>query len=452
MRFFPQGDADLRAMLDAVGAARPSDLFTTIPEKFRLDRPLDLPPPASEMELRREFGAMARRNASAATHAFFLGAGAYNHDIPAAVPQLLNRSEFYTSYTPYQPEISQGTLQAIFEYQSLICLLTGAEVSNASLYDGASALAEAVVMAHRTVRRPRVVVSEAVHPHYVRAVRTYTRNLDVEIVTVPFGPDGRTGASALAAAMGPGASAVVVQSPNFLGCIEDVAVLSAKAKAAEALTVCVVTEPVSLGLLRGPGSRGADIVVGEGQSFGVPLSFGGPYLGFLAARESLVRQLPGRIVGEARDAEGRRGYVLTLATREQHIRRERATSNICTNQGLLALAATIHLSLLGREGLHLLALQNYHKAAYAASRLGAVRGCRLPFTAPFFNEFVVELPADPEEVNRALLRRGIVGGLALGRFYRGSVPALERAWLVCVTEMNTREEIDRLAEAVEAAL
>jgi len=452
MRFFPQGDADLRAMLDAVGANAPSDLFTSIPEKLRRKGLLDLPPAASEMELRREFGAWARRNAGAGTHAFFLGGGAYNHDTPAAVPQLLNRSEFYTSYTPYQPEISQGTLQSIFEFQSLICLLTDLDVSNASLYDGASALAEAVMMAHRLSRRPRVVISSAVHPHYLKVVRTYAQNLDIEIALVPFGSDGRTDPGDLARAIGDGAAAVVVQSPNFLGCIEDVASASAAAKAKEALTVCVVTEPVSLGLLRGPGSLGADIVVGEGQSFGVPLSYGGPYLGFIAARESLTRQIPGRIVGEARDAEGRRGFVLTLATREQHIRRERATSNICTNQGLLALAATIHMSLLGREGLHQLALQNHHKAAYAASKLSALKGCRLPFSAPFFNEFVVELQADPVEVNRALLKRGIVGGLALGRLYGGTEPRLERGWLVAVTEMNTREEIDRLAEAVEGSL
>jgi glycine dehydrogenase subunit 1 len=308
------------------------------------------------------------------------------------------------------------------------------------------------MVAHRVSRSPRVVISSAVHPHYVRAVRTYTQNLDVEIVVVPFGADGRTDPAALDAALEKGAAAVVVQSPNFLGCIEDVAAASAAAKRREALAICVVTEAVSLGLLRGPGSLGADIVVGEGQSFGVPLSFGGPYLGFIAAREGLTRQLPGRIVGEAKDAEGRRGFVLTLATREQHIRRERATSNICTNQGLLALAATIHLSLLGREGLHALALQNHHKAAYAASRLSSVKGCRLPFSAPFFNEFVVEMQGDPGEVNRALLKRGIVGGLALGRLYGGAERRLDRAMLIAVTEMNTREEIDRLAEAVEGSL
>jgi glycine dehydrogenase subunit 1 len=439
-------------MLDAVGVSRPSDLFTSIPERLRLGRPLNLPPAASEIELRREFAGFARRNATTAGHAWFLGGGAYNHDIPAAVPQLLLRSEFYTSYTPYQPEISQGTLQAIFEFQSLICLLTEMDVSNASLYDGASALAEAVLMAHRIARKPRIVVSGAVHPHYVKAVRTYTKNLDVEIVTLPLGAEGRTEPSAAAAALGDRSSAFVVQSPSFLGCIEDTAALAAEAKRAGALTIAVVAEPVSLGMLRGPGGVGADIVVGEGQSFGVPLSLGGPYVGFIASKEALVRQLPGRIVGEARDAQGRTGYVLTLATREQHIRREKATSNICTNQGLLALAATIHLSLLGRDGLHRLALQNHHKASYAAGRISAVRGCRLVYSAPFFNEFVVDLPADPAEIGRALLRRGIVGGLPLGKFHPGATPSLDRAMLFCVTEMNAREEIDRLAEALEGAL
>ncbi len=452
MRFFPQGESDLREMLEVVGASAPEDLFSTIPEKFRLREHLNLPAAASEIELRREFAALARRNVSSATHAFFLGAGAYSHDIPAVVPQLLNRSEFYTTYTPYQAEISQGTLQAIFEFQTLVCDLTETEVSNASLYDGASATAEAALMARRVTRRPRLVISGALHPHYLKVVRTYTRNLEVEIVVAPFGSDGRTDAEAVRAALDAPTAAVLVQSPNFLGCIEDVAGIARAAREKEALTVAVVAEPVSLGLLRGPGGLGAEIVVGEGQSFGVPLSFGGPYLGFMGTQERLLRQMPGRIAGEARDAEGRVGYVLTVATREQHIRRERATSNICTNQGLVALAATIHLSLLGREGLRALALQNYHKAAYAASRLAAIRGCRLAFSSPFFNEFVLELPTDPVEVNRALLRRGITGGLPLAPYFPDPSHGLERGWLVCVTEQTARDQIERLAEIVEAAL
>ncbi len=452
MRFFPQGEDDLRAMLDAVDVRSVSDLFDSIPPKLRLGRPLRLAPPAGETELRREFRALARRNASAATHALFLGAGAYNHEIPAAVPQLLGRAEFYTTYTPYQPEISQGTLQAIFEFQSLICLLTETDVSNASLYDGASALAEAILMAHRVTRRPRCILAGALHPSYEGVVRTYTRYLDAEIVRVPHADDGRVDEAELAAALDGPCACVAVQSPNFFGCIEDVASVAAAARRAEALTICAVTEPVSLGLLRGPGGAGADVVVGESQSFGIPLGYGGPYAGFMGAREALSRQMPGRIAGEAVDADGNKGYVLTLATREQHIRRERATSNICTNQGLMALAATIHLSLLGREGLRELALLNHHKARYAAARLSALRGCRLPFGAPFFNEFVIGVPVDPEELNRALLRKGIVGGLPLRRALpRGPVEA-ERRWLLCVTELNTREEIDRLVETVEAAL
>jgi glycine dehydrogenase subunit 1 len=439
-------------MLEAMGASAPEDLFATIPESLRLREPLNLPPAASETELRREFRSLARRNAAAATHAVFLGAGAYNHEIPAAVPQLLNRSEFFTTYTPYQAEISQGTLQAIFEYQSLICLLTETEVSNASLYDGASGLAEAVLMAHRVTKRPRFVIAGAVHPNYVKVVQTYTRFLNMEIVTVPPAGDGRVDLDALEAALDGPCACVAVQSPNFLGCIEDVKAVGEAAGKNEALAICVVTEPVSLGLLRGPGGMGADIVVGEAQAFGVPMGFGGPYVGFMGARGSLTRQMPGRIAGEATDASGRRGYVLTLATREQHIRRERATSNICTNQGLMALAATIQLSLLGRDGLRQLALQNYHKAHYAAERLAAVSGCRLPFSAPFFNEFVVEVQADPAELNRVLLRHGVLGGLPLRQAFPGGPEELMSCWLLCVTEMNTRREIDRLVETVEGAL
>ncbi|HXI03805.1 MAG TPA: aminomethyl-transferring glycine dehydrogenase subunit GcvPA [Candidatus Saccharimonadales bacterium] len=452
MRFFPQGDEDLRAMLDAVGAASVSDLFSSIPAGLRLQGLLDLPPAAGETDLRREFRSLARRNAGAATHAVFLGAGAYNHEIPAAVPQLLGRSEFYTTYTPYQAEISQGTLQTIFEFQSLVCLLTETEVANASLYDGASGLAEAVLMSHRATGRQRVVLAGAIHPNYAAVVRTYTRYLPTEIVTVPASEDGRVDGDALRAALDAPAACVAFQSPNFLGCIEEVASISRAAADNGALAVCAVPEPVSLGMLRGPGGLGADVVVGEAQPFGVPLGYGGPYVGFMGARERLTRQMPGRIAGETVDAEGRRGYVLTLSTREQHIRRERATSNICTNQGLMALAVTIHLSLLGGEGLHELALQNHHRARYAAERLSALRGCRLAHTAPFFNEFVLELPSDPEEINRALLRKGILGGLPLRRAFPGGPEELDRRWLLCITELNSRGEIDRLVEAVEGAL
>jgi glycine dehydrogenase subunit 1 len=450
MRFLPQGDQELHEMLRVVGASEPADLFTSIPARLRLTRDLSLPPAQSEIELRRTMGQLAAANASAATHPCFLGAGAYNHYVPAAVSQLLLRSEFYTSYTPYQPEMSQGTLQAIFEYQTLIAQLTEMEIANASLYDGASAAAEAALMALRVAKKPRLVLSETVHPHYLMVVRSYVRNLGAEVIVVPHAEDGRTDMRSLreAATAGGGASLVALQSPNFLGCIEDLAAASAVAKEAGALMAGIVTDPISLGVLHGPGHAGADLVVGEAHSLGTPLQFGGPFLGFLATRESLLRQMPGRLAGEARDAAGRRGYVLTLSTREQHIRREKATSNICTNQGLIALAATIYMSLMGKDGMRDVALQCRSKALYARARLSALRGCRARFTAPIFHEFVIDLPADPGAVSRALLSRGILGGLPLGRY----LPALSSSMLFCVTEMNTREEIDRLAAALEEIL
>ena len=325
MRFFPHGDEDLREMLSVVGVSTPAELFHSIPENLRLKRDLNLPAAHSEMELRRRMGAMAAENASAATHAFFLGAGAYNHYVPSAVWQLLLRSELYTSYTPYQPEISQGTLQITFEYQSLIAALTEMEIANASLYDGASALAEGILMAQRVNRRSRVLLSEAIHPHYLRVVRSYVRNLGVEVLMVPLASDGRTDLAKLSDLMrsgGDGVTAVALQNPNFLGCVEDLSAAAPMVREKGALFEVVVNEPISLGLLHGPGHYGADVTLGEAHALGTPLHFGGPFLGFLAARESLVRQMPGRLVGEAHDAAGRRGYVLTLSTREQHIRRD----------------------------------------------------------------------------------------------------------------------------------
>ncbi len=451
MRFFPQGDEDLRAMLAAVGVASPDDLFRSIPEKLRLRRDLDLPPPHSELELRRKMGRMAAANASAATHSIFLGAGAYNHYVPAAVWQLLLRSEFYTSYTPYQPEISQGTLQATFEYQSLIASLTEMDISNASLYDGASALAEGVLMAHRIATRGTVLVSAGVHPHYLKVVRSYVRNLGVEVVTIPIGSDGTTDLAKMRSAIssaGGGVFAAAVQNPNFFGCIEDLSSASALAREGGALLEVVVNEPISLGLLRGPGHHGADVTLGEAHALGTPLQFGGPFLGFMAAKESLARRMPGRLVGEAVDGQGRRGYVLTLATREQHIRREKATSNICTNQGLIALAATIYMCLMGKHGLREAAVQSHSKAVWARQRLAQVKGCRPRFVGRIFNEFVLDLPASPDDVNQELLSRGIIGGLSLG----GHHPGMSRSMLLCFTEMNTREEIERLATSLEEIL
>ena len=450
MRYFPQGTSDLEEMLKVVGVRSTSDLFESIPGSLRLKKDLNVPPARSETELRRSLGQMAAANASAATHACFLGAGAYNHEIPAAVRQLLLRSEFYTSYTPYQPEISQGTLQTIFEYQTLIAQLTELDIANASLYDGASATAEAALLALRVTRKPRLLLSEAIHPHYVMVVRSYVKHLGAEVVTVPCAEDGRTDLRALETLCKDGGEAglVALQSPNYFGCVEDLSAASAIAAKAGALMTGIVTDPISLGLLHGPGHHGADLAVGEAHAMGTPLQFGGPFLGFMAARETLLRQLPGRLAGEARDARGRRGYVLTLSTREQHIRREKATSNICTNQGLIALAATICMSLMGREGVREAAMQCRSKAVYARKRLSAIKGCRTPFSAPMFHEFVLEMPRDSVSVSGELLKRGILGGLPLGRFF----PRLSSAMLFCVTESNTREQIDQLAASLEEIL
>ncbi len=448
MRYFPQGEEDLRRMLDAIGVSSVSDLFASIPDGLRLTRPLDLPPAHSEPELRRRLGALASRNATPATHAWFLGAGAYRHHVPAAIPQILLRSEFYTSYTPYQPEVSQGTLQAIFEFQSLMAGLTELDVANASLYDGASATAEAVLLAHRVTRRRRVLLSGALHPLYARVVRTYVKHLGLEVESCPFGEDGRTDGDALASLLDDGTAVVVIQSPNFFGCVESLEALVPVVQSRGALCAVAITEALSMGLLHGPGRWGADLAVGEAHSLGTPPQFGGPLLGFMVAKEALQRQMPGRLVGRTQDAEGRPAYVMTLVTREQHIRRERATSNICTNQGLIALAATIYMSLAGREGMREVALHNRAKALYTRDRLTRIPGCSARFAAPIFNEFVLDLPRDAGDVSEALLERGIVGGLPLGAWVEG----MNRSMLFCATEMNTREECDRLAEALAECL
>ncbi len=445
-------EADRRAMLEAVGARSLDDLFAGIPEAQR-DPPLRLPPPLSEPELVAELSALAARNRAAGQPngpygmACFLGGGAYHHFIPSVVGQILSRGEFSTSYTPYQPEVSQGTLQTAFEFQSLVCELLGMEVANAGMYDGASALAEACLMAAAITGRSRIAVLETVHPHYEAVVRTYAagRGLAVEQVT------------AESPRLTDEYACLVVQQPNFFGYLEEVEALGQAAHAAGALHVAVV-EPVSLGLLRPPGEYGADIAVGEGQPLGIPLSFGGPYLGLFACRREYVRQMPGRIVGRTRDAEGRTGYVLTLQTREQHIRRERATSNICTSEQLVALAATVYLCAMGKQGLRRVAELCYHKAHYAAERIAGLSGYRLPLEGAFFNEFVVGGPRPVAELNQALLAEGIVGGLDVSPGtgagpkpgLRGMREPPEHAMLLCVTEMNTREEIDRLVEALRS--
>ena len=377
-------------MLHHIGLETAADLFDTIPESLRLTRDLNTPAALSELELLSGFEAMAARN-PAAQRASFLGAGAYSHYIPTVVDHIISRSEFFTAYTPYQPEISQGTLQAIFEFQTLVCQLTAMDVANASMYDGSTALAEAVLMAERVTKRSKVIACGAVHPEYLEVCKTYVQHAGIELQHIDFDPaTGQT--TNVSAALDDKTAAIIVQSPNFFGCIEDVAPLAEQAHAAGALLIVAVTEAISLAFLKSPGACGADIVVAEGQSFGVPLSFGGPYVGLFATREKYARQIPGRLVGEAYDKEGRRGFVLTLATREQHIRREKATSNICTNEGLIALAATVYLETMGRRGLQEVAEQCAQKAAYAARRIAELKGFSIPFTAPRFNEFVVTAP------------------------------------------------------------
>ena len=446
--YLPNTEEDLHRMLETIGVQRIEDLFASIPEKLRLTESLRLPPSLSEPELISYMKRVAKKNGPLSSYTSFLGGGAYHHYIPAIVPSLLSRSEFLTCYTPYQPELSQGTLQSIFEYQTLICQLTGMEVSNASLYEGATALVEAVLMSHRINRRPRVLISEAVHPEYRMVLKTYCKNIGIELTTIPFDQTGLTDKGECGNLIDHQTSALVVQYPNFFGRIEPLEALAPMARSAGSLLMVVVTEPISLGLLKPPGELGADIVIGEGQSFGNPLNYGGPYLGFIATRSLYQRNLPGRLVGQTKDSQGRRGFVLTLATREQHIRREKATSNICTNEALCALAATIYLCALGKKGLREVAHQNLQKAAYAKDLLSGLKRCRVKFEGATFNEFVLQLETPPEEVNRALLQERIIGGLPLKRWY----PELSDCLLTCVTEVVPKRKIDRLAAKLEELL
>ncbi|MGH9367104.1 MAG: aminomethyl-transferring glycine dehydrogenase subunit GcvPA [Thermoanaerobaculia bacterium] len=446
MKFLPTSDADRAAMLEAIGAARMEDLFASIPPEV-LGQP-DLPPPMSEIEIRRFFSDLARRNASARESAFFLGAGLYHHYVSAIADQMLYRAEWLTAYTPYQPEVSQGTLQSIFEFQTHICLLAGLDVANASLYEGASALVEALLMAERLARgRRRAVLSAGIHPEYRETVRTYFANLNLEVAEVPLRPDGTTAPEALAAAVDEKTFAVAVQSPNFYGLVEDWKVPAGAAARHGAHSIAVVAEAASLGLLAPPGEASIDIACGEAQSLGVPMGHGGPLLGFLACRTAHQRQIPGRLVGETRDAEGRRAFCLTLSTREQHIRREKATSNICTNQGLMALASNVHMSLLGKKGLREVAVQSHAKAEYLKGRIAALPGYRLPYPGPTFNEFVVEAPGPAAPLLSRLAKRAILAGVPLSRYEAGR----PNWFLVAVTEMNTREEMDLLVSELEAA-
>jgi len=451
MRYLPLAEADRQEMLRTIGAPSVEALFTDVPEAARLDGAIHgLPSHASEMAVERALSAMARRNLSAGEAPFFLGCGAYKHHIPASVDHLIQRGEFLTSYTPYQPEIAQGTLQALFEFQTQVARLYGCDVANASMYDGSTACWEAIGMARRITRRGKAVLSSGLHPHYVSVAKTMARFTGDRLVTAlpELGPEPDT--AALIEQIDAETSCAVVQYPDILGRIGDLSELAERCHAAGALLVAVVTEPVALGLIRAPGEMGADIVVGEGQSIGVGLNFGGPYVGLFATRDKYVRQMPGRLAGETVDAEGKRGFVLTLSTREQHIRREKATSNICTNSGLCALAFTIHMTLLGEKGLRRLAEVNHARACAAADRLARVAGVEL-VNDVFFNEFTLRLPREARPAVRAMAEKGVLGGVSLGRLYPGA-EGLENGLVVAVTETSTNEDVEALAAALEEAL
>jgi glycine dehydrogenase subunit 1 len=446
MRYISNTPAQQKEMLAAIGVSSIEDLMIRVPSKARLARPLAVPAAMAEEDLVRHLRGLAGRNASADDYACFLGAGSYDHAIPSPINHLISRGEFFTAYTPYQPEASQGTLRSIYEYQSMIAELCGMDVANASLYDGASSLAEAALMAHAVTGRDGVVLSRGVSPLYRQVVETYCEGPGLRLRSVPL-QDGATDPDALRKAVSGRTAAVVVQHPNFFGCLENLGAMAEIAHAAGALFV-VATDPVNLGLLAPPGALGADIVVGEGQGLGVPMSFGGPNLGVFAAKQDLVRRMPGRLVGATVDLDGRRGFVLTLQTREQHIRREKATSNICTNVALCALMATIYLAIMGKRGLRRVGELSLAKAHYAAAELAKVPGVRLRFAAPFFKEFTLELPKSPERVVKRLMKDRILAGVPL--------KALDRAYknclLVAVTEKRTREEIDAYARALAAAV
>jgi glycine dehydrogenase subunit 1 len=442
--FLPHTDEDVRSMLEAIGVGSIRELFEAVPDDVLLDRPLDVPGELSEVELIDHLSELAAAAKGAADLVCFAGGGAYDHYVPAAVRSLAGRAEFATSYTPYQPELSQGVLQAIFEFQTLVCELYGLEVANASLYDGGAALAEAVTLAVRVTNRGRVVVGGTVHPHYLEVLNTYTSGLGIQVDPAPRGEDGTVAWSSVDAR---DAAAVVVASPNFLGLLEDVAGAAAVAHEAGAIAVSV-TDPTAMGVLRAPGDAGIDVAVGEGTALGNALSYGGPSVGLFATRLDLVRQVPGRIAGQTVDADGRRAFVLTLQAREQHIRRAKATSNVCTNQTLMAIAAAVHLSWLGPGGLWRLGELCLRRTAVAARRLAEVPGCRVRFAGPKFKEFVLQTPRAGDELAAGLARRGWLVGPGLGRWY----PDLAGCLLVAVTERRTEADIEGLAEAIEKEL
>lgn len=435
--------AQQKEMLEQIGVSSADDLFADIPEELRLSRKLNLPEPLGEPELAAHFHSLAKKNKSLTNCDCFLGAGAYDHYIPAAIHQILSRQEFYTAYTPYQPEISQGTLQAIFEYQSMICALTGMDAANASLYDGASALAEAGRVACAATGRKELLVASGIHFESMETVETYAHFKGIGVKQVPYGRTGAMDSSSLAQLFSKDTAALLVQTPNFFGITENIGELARLAHQNGSLLI-VACNPVSLALLKSPGEWGADIAVGEGQPLGNPLSCGGPYLGFFAAKKELMRKMPGRIVGQTADQKGRRGYVLTLQTREQHIRREKATSNICSNQSLNALAAVIYLSLTGKNGLCEIARQCLYKAHYAYGRLLQTGRFQPVFSGPFFYEFALRYDGSAKDLNAFLLDKNIIGGYDLGERF----PSLRNCLLFAVTEKRSKKAIDRLAESV----
>ena len=444
-RYIPNTEADVEAMLEAVGARQIDDLFADIPPEFRLDRPLAMPAALTEAELMSELGRLASKCADADEYASYLGAGIYDHYIPSVVDHLISRSEFYTAYTPYQAEVSQGTLQAIFEYQTTISELTGMEVSNASMYDAGTGVAEAAIMACASTRRSKVLVSRAVNPRYRQVLQTYAAPRGIDVMEIDFCKRrGTTSASQVTADLAADAACLIVQSPNYFGIVEEMEQLGAAIHAGGGLFVAVVN-PISLGVLAPPGSYGADIAVGEGQPMGIPMSFGGPLLGFFATTSKLMRKMPGRLVGQTVDSSGRRGFVLTLQAREQHIRRESATSNICSNEALCALASTIYMSLMGPTGLRKVAETCLYRSHYLRDRMESIAGFTIPLSGPFFNEFVVRSSVCADDMNEELLAAGIIGGKSVECEY----PELSGCTIWAVTERRTREQLDTLIRELE---
>lgn len=447
MNFLPHTEEERKEMLQTIGVDSTEELFSDIPKQIQMARPLNIPAPMSELELTKHLQELSKKNANLNEYASFLGAGSYDHFSPSVINHMLLRSEFYTAYTPYQPEISQGTLTAIFEYQTLICELTGMDVANASMYDGATAMAEAAMMACANQRRNKVVVLSTVHPEYRAVLKTYAKGQGIEVVEAPYdSATGTTNLEALEGLVDKKTAAIIAQHPNFFGALEKVQTIGEVAHNNGGLYVTVV-DPISLAILKPPATYGADIVVGEGQALGNSMSFGGPQLGFFATTNKLVRKIPGRVVGQTVDTRGQRAFVLTLQAREQHIRREKATSNICSNQALCALAATIYLTMLGKKGLVEVATLSLQKASYLKEQLKVV-GINQAFEAPFFKEFVVKTPIEVAKINEVLAQDMIIGGLDLARFY----PELEKHMLLCVTEKRTKEEMTTLVVGMSKCL